>query len=154
MEKLKKRKIITICASASHYKKVIEIEGKLKKLGFKVIIPKTANIMKKNSDFDVTHYKTWYQDAKDYHKKTKLMVNHFNKVLLADAILITNFEKNGLEGYIGGNALMEMTVAFTNNIKIFVLNPIDESLGIKEEVYGLKPIFLDGNLSLLAKALK
>src|SRR3989344_1435516 len=113
------KKIITICASAAHYKQVLEIEKQLKQLGFKVKIPKTANIMKKNNDFDVSHYKTLYKNKSDYSKKTKLMLLHFKKVMESDAILVTNFEKNGLQGYIGGNALMEMTLAFINKKRIF-----------------------------------
>lgn len=141
------KKIITICSSASHYKQALEIEKQLKKLGFKVKIPKTANIMKKNNDFDVSHYKTWYKNKKDYSKKTKLMLLHFKKVIESDAILVTNYEKNGIKGYIGGNALMEMTLAFINKKPIFILNPIDEKLTIKEEIYGLNSIFIDNDLT-------
>lgn len=110
--------------------------------------------MKKNNDFDVSHYKTWFKNKDDYSKKTKLMLGHFKKVIEADAILVTNYEKNGIQGYIGGNTLMEMTIAFINKKPIFVLNPIDESLGIYEEIYGLHSIFLNGNLSHMLKKLK
>ncbi len=148
------KKIITICASATHFKKALEIADQLHTMGFKVKIPKTAGIMKKNSDFEVSHYKTWFKDNQDYHKKTKLIKGHFKKVIESDAILVTNFEKNGISGSIGGNTLMEMTVAFINKKPIFVLNPIDEKLGIKEEVYGLQSIFLNGDLSLISTKLK
>lgn len=148
------KKIITICSSASNYRNVLEIEKQLKLLGFGVKIPKTANLMKKNNDFDVTHYKTWFKNKDDYSKKTKLMLGHFKKVIESDAILVTNYEKNGIPGYIGGNTLMEMTLAFVNKKPIFLLNPIDENLGIKEEVYGMNSIFINGNLTLISKKLK
>jgi diphthamide synthase subunit DPH2 len=141
-----KKKIITICASAAHYRQVLEIEKELKSLGFLVKIPKTANVMKRTNNFDVASYKTWYKSKADYQKKTKLMKDHFKKVLEADAILVTNFEKNKLQGYIGGNVLMEMTLAFHYKKPIFIYNPISEELGIKEEVYGLHPTFIDGDL--------
>lgn len=150
----KTKKIITICASATHFKKALEISDELKKMGFKVKIPKTAELMKKNNDFEVSHYKTWFGNKNDYHKKTKLIKGHFKKVLESDAILVTNYEKNGITGNIGGNTLMEMTVAFLNKKPIFILNPIDEDLGIKEEVYGLNSIFLDGNLEKIREKLK
>lgn len=148
------KKIITICSSAAHYKQALDIQEKLTKMGFKVLIPSTATIMKKTNNYDVEFYKTWYKNKNDYAKKTKLMLGHFKKVLKSDAILVTNCEKNGLAGYIGGNALMEMTLAFLNKKPIFVLNPIDENLGIKEEVYGLNSIFLNGDLSLIGKKLR
>lgn len=142
-----KIKTITICSSASFYKQVIEIQKDLKKLGFKVLIPKTANKMRRNNDFDVSHYKTWYKNAADYTKKKRLMVGHFKKVIEADAILVVNEEKHGMPGYIGGNVLMEMVMAFHYKEKIFILNPISPDLSIKEEVLGLFPIFINGDLT-------
>ena len=145
--KQKKTKIITICSSASHYKNVLDLEKDLKKLGFKVKIPKTANVMKRSKNFDISFYKTWYKNKADYKKKAKLMDGHFKKVLDADAILVTNFEKNGLRGYIGGNVLMEMVLAYHYKKPIYLLNPISEDLSIKEEVYALFPTFLNGDLN-------
>jgi len=144
---MKKIKTITICSSASHYRQVLEIEKELKKLGFKVKIPKTANTMKRNNDFDVSHYKTWFKNKNDYHKKTKLMLGHFKKVMESDAILITNFEKNGMKGYIGGNALMEMLVAFLNKKPIYIYNKPSSKLSVIEEIYGLKPKIINGDLT-------
>ena len=144
---MKEIKTITICSSASHYRQVLEIEKELKKLGFKVKIPKTANTMKRNNDFDVSHYKTWFKNKNDYHKKTKLMLGHFKKVMESDAILITNFEKNGMKGYIGGNALMEMLVAFLNKKPIYIYNKPSEKLSTIEEIYGLKPKIINGDLT-------
>lgn len=140
-------KTITICSSAAFYKQVIEIQKELRKMGFKVLIPKTANKMRRNNDFDVSHYKTWYKDAADYTKKKQLMVAHFKEVMKADAILVVNEEKHGMAGYIGGNVLMEMVIAFHYKEKIFILNPIAPDLGIKEEVLGLFPTFINGDLT-------
>lgn len=142
-----KIKTITICSSAAFYKRVIELQKELRSRGFTVLIPKTANKMKRNNDFDVSHYKTWYKNSADYTKKKELMVDHFKKVIAADAILVVNEEKHGMPGYIGGNVLMEMVIAFHYKEKIFILNPISPNLSIKEEVLGLFPIFLNGDLS-------
>jgi UDP-N-acetylglucosamine:LPS N-acetylglucosamine transferase len=146
-----KIKIITICSSASHYKQVLEIEKQLKALGYRVKIPKTANIMKRTNNFDVSTYKTWFANKKDYKKKTLLMKEHFKKVLEADAILITNFDKNGLVGYIGGNVLMEMVIAFHYKKPIYIYNDISADLSIKEEIYGMNPIFLNGDLRIISE---
>ncbi len=66
---MKKPKIITICSSAAHFRKVLEIEKRLKAMGYKVKIPKTANIMKRTNNFDISSYKTWYKNKNDYKKK-------------------------------------------------------------------------------------
>jgi len=109
--------------------------------------------MKKNNDFEVSHYKTWFKNN-DYSKKTQLILEHIKKVLKSDAILVTNYEKDGIQGNIGGNTLIEMSIAFVNKKPIFVLNPIDEDLGIKEEVYGLESIFINGDLNLIENKLR
>lgn len=150
---MKHKKIICICASASTYRQALDIGTKLKKMGYKVKVPKTANIMKRNNNFDVSAYKTWYKNKKDYSKKTQLMKGHFKKVIESDAILVTNFEKNGQEGYIGGNTLMEMAIAFHYNKPIFIYNKISEELPVKEEIYGLNPIFLNGDLKRISNKL-
>lgn len=143
---MKQKKIITLCSSAAFYKDLLDIENQLKKIGFKVKIPHTANIMKRRKDFNVEHYKTWHKNPNDYHLKTKLMVKHFKKVIESDGILVLNLKKKGIEGYIGGNVLMEMVLAFHYKKPIFIYNNIPEDLNIKEEIYGLNPVFLEKDL--------
>ncbi len=96
---MKKRKTITICSSVSFYKQVINIERELKTLGFTVKIPSIARKMQKTNDFDVVKQKSWSTNPSDYSKKTKLMLRHFKRVIDSDAILVVNFEKNGISGY-------------------------------------------------------
>ncbi len=145
---------IVICASASHYQDVLKIEDKLKKLGYKVVSPQTAYIMAEKNDFDVTHYKTWLKDTNDYSRKTKLMTDHFAEIIKGDIVLVVNMEKHNLKGYIGGNVLMELTIAHHYNKPLFIYNKIDENLSIKEEIYGLTPTFLNGKLSHIKKHLQ
>ncbi len=141
-----KNKVIAICSSVSFYKDVLEIGKQLKNLGFKVKLPQTANNMKKSGNFDVGQHKTWLKNKDDYRKKAKLMNSHFRKVVEADAILVINNDKNGIKGYIGGNTLMEMTLAHYFKKKIFIWNEIGD-LPIEEEVRGLNPTFIHQNLS-------
>ncbi len=146
-------KTITICSSAAFFRQCVEIEKELKKLGFKVKLPLTATLMQKQKDFDVSHYKTWWKKYADFKRKGYLMKNHFRKIAQSDAILVINYEKNGIKGYIGGNTLMEMGVAFYLRKPIYILNPIDEKNILKEEIYGMLPVFLDGELKNIIKYL-
>jgi hypothetical protein len=143
---MKKINTIVICSSASFYKNLFPIQEALKSFGYKVVLPKTAKKMKKNNNFDVVSHKTWYKNPKDYYKKRALMDAHFKEVVKGDAILVTNFDKNGVKGYIGGNALMEITLAYYFKKPIFILNDIAVNSPIKEEIYGVNPVFLKGNL--------
>lgn len=138
--------IITLCASASHYREVMDVKVELERLGHTVLVPITAERMQESGNFDVESYKTWFNDPNDYGKKQELMRHHFEKVVRGDAILVVNMEKRGLQGYIGGNVLMEMAIAFQFKKPIYLLNDIDEALPVKEEVLGLMPIVLKGDL--------
>jgi hypothetical protein len=142
-------KTITICASVNFYKQVVDIRDQLEKAGCKVLIPATAEKMKKSGDYNVARSKTWFRDANDYHKKTALMRGHFAEVKRGDAILVVNLAKHGVDNYIGGNVLMEMAVAFYLNKPIYVLNDIPDESPFLEEIIGLEPIPLHGDLETL-----
>ena len=145
--------IITICSSASFYEQVVAVQAELQAMGFEVIIPLTAEKMKVCDDYDVSKYKTWYGDASEYHKKTALMQAHFDEVARGDITLICNYEKHGVPNYIGGNVLMEMTVAFYLKKPIYVLNDIPEDSSFLEEIMGVGSIPLHGELETLIKHL-
>ena len=66
---------------------------------------------------------------------------NFKKVIESDAILVVNKRKNGLKGYVGGNTLIEMTVAYLYKKPIFLLQKPDKKLFCYEEIMGLQPIF-------------
>lgn len=143
---MKKKKTIAVCSSASFYKEVLEIEKQLKKLGFKVRVPITAKRMKKMGNFDVSTHKTWLKNKNEYKKKVALMKGHFKEILKSDAILMVNLKKNGIEGYIGGNGLLEMGLAFHHKKTIYVLNQIKDTHPFAEEIIGLGSIFINNDL--------
>lgn len=72
--------------------------------------------------------------------------DHFNKVEWGQAILVTNYHKNGIAAYIGPNTLMEMGLAFHLGKKIYLLNPIPETAW-KEEILGMEPVVINNNLN-------
>ena len=126
------------------------MEKELKRMGYAVKLPYTAMKMKKSGDYRVETYKTWFADPKKYTRKTWLIKNHLNKVKSGDAVLILNYEKKGIPGYIGGNTLIEAAIGFDRKKPIFILNPISEQLGFMEEVFGLQPMFLNGDLGKIS----
>lgn len=151
---LMNRPIITICSSAAFYKQAVDIQAQLNKLDCEVIVPATATRMKESGDFDVSHYKTWFADPNDYHKKAQLIRAHFVEVRKGDAILVLNYEKHGVQNYIGGNVLMEMSLAFWLNKPIFIINEVPEDSAFEEEIRGMEPILLHGDASALPQLFK
>lgn len=145
--------VITICSSANFYREVVDIQEKLQAMGYEVIVPILATRMKESGDYEVSHYKTWYGNPDDYAKKAQLMHGHFDEVKKANAILVVNNEKRGVQNYIGGNVLMEMALAFDLNQPIFLLNDMPEESSFLEEIKGVGSIPLRGDLKAITEHL-
>ncbi len=92
-------------------------------------------------------------DRKEYMKiKPICTKEHFSNIEKSDAIPVVNAEKHGIKNYIGGATFAEIMPAFHYDKRIFLLNPIpnDGRLSyIKDEVEGVDPVVLNGDLSLI-----
>ena len=73
---------------------------------------------------------------------------HYNEIIKSDAVLVLNFDKNGIKNYIGGNTLMELGFAHVNNKKIFLLNPIPDMM-YTDEIKAVQPMVINHDLSLV-----
>lgn len=140
--------IITICSSANFYKHVIELQEVLEKQGHEVLVPHNANEMKKTGSYNTSH-RTWLENPDDYHKKTNYMQLHFAEIEKGDVVLVVNDQKHGKLNYIGGNVLIEMAIAFYLGKKIYIYNDLPNNTPYDEEIIGMNPTVLKGDLSLL-----
>jgi len=133
---------ITICGSCTFAKEMADVSESLQKKGFTVFAPEPL----------VTE--EWYVQnnsrAKLLEIKPILTKKHFEKIKDSDAILVTNYKKKGIEGYFGSNTLMEISVAFYLNKKIYFLFPILEDHPHYEEIIGLGSIILNGDLNKIS----
>lgn len=145
----KRIKTITICSSANFYKQAVAAQTFLIEHGYKAIVPHTAELMKKSGNYDAAHYRTWLKDETKYDRKSWLMRGHLAEVEKADAILVINETKHGIKNYIGGNVLIEMALAFYFYKPIFILNDIPKESSFLEEIIGMEPIKLNGDMSKL-----
>lgn len=142
---------ITLCGSIAFQDEILSIKEKLEKLGHEIKIwspeikDKNGKLISVKEYYKIRHTSNnnekWVWD-----RKTESILKHFEKVAWSDAILITNYDKNDVKGYIGGNTLMEMGLALFLKKKIYLLNEVPE-LSYKEEILGVKPIILRGDLS-------
>ncbi len=71
-------------------------------------------------------------------QKAEAMREHFEKIEWSDAIVIVNPEKKGVAGYVGGNALMEMALAFYLRKTIYLTHQIPD-VSYTEEILGMLP---------------
>jgi len=145
---------ITICGSIAFQDEVLSVKEKLEKLGHEIEIWPLKLKDEKGQLISAKEYYKIRQRANENEKwvwdrKAELVLEHFEKVARSDAILVANYDKNDVKGYIGGNTLMEMGLAFFLKKKIYLLNQIPE-LSYKEEILGVRPIILNGDLSKIS----
>lgn len=140
------KKTIVICASVSFYREVMDIKDQLEELGFSVIVPELAEEMRDTGNYDFLSHKEEYDRANPEVKKS-FIDGHFKEIEKGDAVLIVNPVKHNIDGYIGPNVLMELTVGYYLKKDIFLLNALSETLPSFAEVMSLGPIVLHGNVS-------
>lgn len=140
---------ITICGSIKFIKEMMETKQKLVELGHDVLVPLSA---------EINQSKEYWINLKlnDFNRflvlRGERMLGHFDKIKSSDAIIVLNYDKDGIKNYVGGATFGEIMVAFHYNKKIFLLNPIptDERLAfIIDEIESVKPIVINGNLDLI-----
>lgn len=140
---------LVVCSSASFYKTVIELSYELEAFGIDIILPKTARKMQQGSGKNDEAIIDWSNNPTGYHAKAVVMREHFDEISTADAILVANYEKHGTQNYIGPNVLMEMGVAFFLKKPIYVLNDQPDDSPLIDEILGLEPVFLKGDITKL-----
>lgn len=138
-------KTIVICSSGSFYKHCNQIASQLRDMGYKAVVPATADKMRVSGDYDITKVKKWMDDPAHFHLKRGLAMAHFDEIAKGDAVLIVNDDKPGQRHYIGPNATMEWGLAYYLGKPVFILNGVDKDSNFYEEVYGMATV-LDGDL--------
>ncbi len=129
---------ITISGSQTFCKEMEEAQKYLKKKGFQVFTP---GLPITEEQFQENHSREEFLKMKPIWTQ-----DHFKKIQDSDAVLIMNCEKKGIKGYFGSNTLMELSVAFFLNKKIFLLNSINEDHPHFEEIISIESIVLNGDL--------
>jgi hypothetical protein len=126
---------IAICGSMNFERKILAISDQLEEMGHQITVPFLTKkiIGKKRHD--------QLKIEKD------LIKYYFKQIQKNDAILVTNFDKKGIKGYIGGNTLVEIGFAYILNKKIFLLNPIPNIPFYRLEIKTMKPVVLYGSLN-------
>ncbi|OQA38707.1 MAG: hypothetical protein BWY51_00808 [Parcubacteria group bacterium ADurb.Bin316] len=134
---------ITIFGSISNAKKIYAIKAKLEKAGHIVY---SHELMKKYAEGD----RELKDRIKKGHHKVKIKHNtfrwYYNAIKKSDAILVCNFKKHGIPGYIGGSVLFEISHAYILNKKIYLLHNIPKIIYYQDEIKAVQPTVLKGNL--------
>ena len=151
---------ITICGSIAFYSEMEKLKETLTVIGHEVLIPFLNNeAPKEMGGGKKIYFGKYIEDSGGtdafpaghelWDLKEKAIGDHYEKIENSEAILVANYEKRGVAGYIGGNTLIEIGLAFYLRKPIYILNPISSELSYKQEILGMKPIFLNGDVNII-----
>lgn len=138
-------KTISICGSMAFHKKMIDMKKQLERMGYTVNAPRSFEEM------GIIDYDDYTQEEGEELKiEYDLIRDYYDKIVNSEAILVANFEKRNIKGYIGGATLMEMGFGFVNHKSIFMVNPIPD-IQYKAEVAAMQPIVINEDLYKISK---
>lgn len=142
---------VTICGSIAFYEKMLEVKKELEKLGHVVKLPPHEVKDEKGKMIPVSEYYSRRKaetsdDSWIWDRKEEAMILHFKKIEWSEVIIVLNYDKSGIKNYVGANTLIEMGIAQYLNKKIYLLNKVPE-ISYKEEILGMKPIVIEGDLN-------
>ena len=108
---------IVICGSMKFSKEMLKIKEKLNSLGLNdVVVPRDADKYASNQLAEENSY----ESIKNKIEKD-LIRSHYEEIKNADAVLIVNYDKNGIANYIGGNSFLEAAFAHVLKKKLYLL---------------------------------
>ena len=134
------KKVISICGSMQFFQRMRHLKRDLEMQDYSVFLPEAEE--------SESYYKTLPASERPALKQ-KFIDAHLKKIRASDAVLIANYEKRGVRGYIGPNTLMEIAFAYALRKPIFLLEPMAEQ-PCKDEVDGLAAACINGRLDSLA----
>lgn len=127
-------------------KEMLEAQKILREMGHNVSVPSDVIECLENPELNMDL---------EYCMATNIDKKDFDQVADADAILVLNYPKNNINGYVGGATLMEIGLARHLNKKIFILHnlPSEEEIRYVLEIKVARPIILQGNIENIKKHL-
>ncbi len=134
---------IVIVGSISFIEKMRESAKLLESAGHKVILPPSAML---------NQTKEYWEEVKSKKPEEFIKVGrernmkYFGEIKSADAVLVMNLPKNGIDGYIGANTLMELAIAFEHNKKIFLYSAPSGDFFAAEELSYMKPVVINADV--------
>ncbi len=131
-------KILIICSKA-FYDRIASIKGILEEKGYEIYLPNSYNNPKAERE-------AWDKGDESHAEfKARMFKMSEERIKEMDAVLVLNYEKNGIENYIGGSTFLEMYEAFKNKKKIYMYHDIPKGI-LFDEIDGFSPILIKEDL--------
>jgi len=136
---------ITICGSVKFADRLVDVYRRLEKLGHEPVMHEDMfGIADGTAQELIDGIEMDHSEIKKKHNFIKLW---YALIVGSEAILVCNFDKNGIKNYIGGNTFLEIGFAHVNEKKIFLLNPIPEDVPYTDEIKAMVDEVIEGDLN-------
>jgi nucleoside 2-deoxyribosyltransferase len=135
------KNIISICGSMQLFEEMQLLQADLRRQGFDVFLPEAEE----GENFYAT-----LPEAEKPAMKKHFIDAHLRKIRESDAVLIANYPRRGVKGYVGPNTLIEIAFAYALGKPIYLLHRMGEQ-PCKDEVDGLAPTVLNHDLSRITR---
>ena len=132
---------IFIASSKHFYDRIMPIKENLELRGHEITLPNCFE-----NPFEEEEMESGSEEHVNW--KDEMMRRTDASIAPQDAILVLNFEKNGIPNYIGGATFMEVIKAWEMNKKIFFYNSLP-NCSFSDELRGMSPVVINGELELV-----
>ena len=129
-------------------KEMLEAKAKLEEIGHSAGVSCDIQKFIDDPNFTTDNHEENYKHSIE----TDIIRKCFDDIAKSDAVLVLNYPKNGVEGYIGASCIMETGLAYYLNKKIFLLYPPPPVKEVKysHEILIMQPKILDGDLTKIS----
>lgn len=145
---------IVICGSLSFVREMDAIKETLQTMGHTIVMPLTADLLReRNSTFEQLEA---IKNSGQHYTMTvqhDAIRKHYHKIVDGDAILVVNWDKKGITGYVGGNTFLEMGFAHVLNKEIYLLYDLPD-LPYADEMRAMQPVVLEGDLTRIKNTIR
>jgi hypothetical protein len=132
---------IGVVGSMQFTEKMMDVCEELKTLGHDAYMSKFAAPFVGKSDEEKERIKLEQKYNQDAIREDCAWVKDM------DAIVVANYDKHGIAGYIGGNAFIEMAYAHILGKPLYALNPLPDIPYYGTEIIAMKPVVILGDLA-------
>ena len=135
---------ITICGSMHFASEMKQVQADLEAMGHEVLVPIDTDVHVADPTLkDAGARETAHNEAFNVHH------DHYEKIMASDAILVLNYDKKGIVGYIGASTTMEIGVASAHHKQIYVWQTPDPQVLVADDLFELSAIIIEQDLSTI-----
>lgn len=145
---------IVICGSLTFVREMDATKETLQAMGHTVIVPLGADLVReRNITFEQLEVLKNLGQHYTMTVQHDAIRKHYHEIVDGDAILVVNWDKKGVRGYIGGNTFLEMGFAHVHHKEIYVLNDLPD-LPYADEMRAMQPVVLGGDLTHIKNTIR